>query len=93
MGVELAVAVENRFGTRLPVMALSDSPTVTKLANWIISHLRGEEAAAGTNHDDTRMQVALIASQHAADVPAADIQHLAENLLTGTAPTNRRMIH
>jgi len=93
MGVELAVAVENRFGTRLPVMALSDSPTVTKLANWIISHLRGEEAAAGTNHDDTRMQVALIASQHAADVPAADIQHLAENLLTGSAPTNRRMIH
>jgi len=93
MGVELAVAVENRFGTRLPVMALSDSPTVAKLALWIISHLRGDEAAASSSHDDTRMQVALVASQHAADVPAADIQQLADNLLTGSAPASRRMIH
>jgi phthiocerol/phenolphthiocerol synthesis type-I polyketide synthase C len=93
MGVELAVAVENRFGTRLPVMALSDSPTVAKLALWIISHLRGDEAAASSSHDDTRMQVALVASQHAADVPAADIKRLADNLLTGSAATSRRMIH
>jgi acyl carrier protein len=93
MGVELAVAVENRFGTRLPVMALSDSPTVAKLASWIISHLRGDEAAAGSSHEDTRIQVALVASQHAADVPAADIQQLADNLLTGSAAPTRRMIH
>jgi acyl transferase domain-containing protein/NADPH:quinone reductase-like Zn-dependent oxidoreductase/acyl carrier protein/NADP-dependent 3-hydroxy acid dehydrogenase YdfG len=93
MGVELAVAVENRFGTRLPVMALSDSPTVAKLAAWIISHLRGDEAAAGSSHEDTRIQVALVASQHAADVPAADIQKLADNLLTGSAAPIRRMIN
>ena len=93
MGVELAVAVENRFGTRLPVMALSDSPTVEKLAAWIISHLRGEEAVLSSDHDDTRLQVALVASQHAADVPAADIQQLADNLLTGSAASNRRMIN
>jgi acyl transferase domain-containing protein/NADPH:quinone reductase-like Zn-dependent oxidoreductase/acyl carrier protein/NADP-dependent 3-hydroxy acid dehydrogenase YdfG len=93
MGVELAVAVENRFGTRLPVMALSDSPTVAKLANWIVSHLRGDEAAAAGSHEDTRIQVALVASQHAADVPAADIQQLADSLLTGSAAPNRRMIH
>jgi hypothetical protein len=93
MGVELAVAVENRFGMRLPVMALSDSPTVEKLAVWIISHLRGEEAAVISNHDDTRLQVALVASQHAVDVPAADIQKLADNLLTGSAASSRRMIH
>jgi NAD(P)-dependent dehydrogenase (short-subunit alcohol dehydrogenase family) len=60
---------------------------------WIISHLRGDEAAASSSHDDTRMQVALVASQHAADVPAADIQQLADNLLTGSAPASRRMIH
>jgi len=93
MGVELAVAVENRFGTRLPVMALSDSPTVEKLAAWIISHLRGEEAVESSDHDDTRLQVALVASQHAADVPAADIQQLADNLLTGSAASSRRMIN
>jgi acyl carrier protein len=93
MGVELAVAVENRFGTRLPVMALSDSPTVAKLAGWIISHLRGDEAAASSSHEDTRIQVALVAAQHAADVPAADIQKLADDLLTGSAAPIRRMIH
>jgi acyl carrier protein/NAD(P)-dependent dehydrogenase (short-subunit alcohol dehydrogenase family) len=93
MGVELAVAVENRFGIRLPVMALSDSPTVEKLAVWIISHLRGEEAAVSSDHDDTRLQVALVASQHDADVPAADIQQLADNLLTGSAASSRRMIN
>jgi NADPH:quinone reductase-like Zn-dependent oxidoreductase/NADP-dependent 3-hydroxy acid dehydrogenase YdfG/acyl carrier protein len=93
MGVELAVAVETRFGLRLPVMALSDSPTVEKLSAWIISHLRGEETAAGSDHDDTRLQVALIASQHAADVPDTDIQRLADGLLTGSAASGRRMIH
>jgi acyl transferase domain-containing protein/NADPH:quinone reductase-like Zn-dependent oxidoreductase/NAD(P)-dependent dehydrogenase (short-subunit alcohol dehydrogenase family)/acyl carrier protein len=93
MGVELAVAVENRFGLRLPVMALSDSPTVEKLSVWIISHLRGEEAAASSDHDDTRLQVALIASQHDAEVPVGDIQRLADDLLTGSAAPGRRMIH
>jgi hypothetical protein len=39
------------------------------------------------------LQVALIASQHAADVPAGDIQQLAEDLLTGSAASGRRMIH
>ncbi len=53
MGVELVVAVENRFGTRLPVMALSDSPTVAKLAAWIITQLRGDETP-GPSHADTR---------------------------------------
>jgi acyl carrier protein len=93
MGVELAMAVENRFGLRLPVMALSDSPTVEKLSAWIISHLKGEEAAVSGDHDDTRLQVALIANQHAADVPPADIQRLAEDLITGSAASGRRMIH
>jgi hypothetical protein len=74
-------------------MALSDSPTVAKLAGWIISHLRGDEAAASSSHEDTRIQVALVAAQHAADVPAADIQKLADDLLTGSAAPIRRMIH
>jgi phthiocerol/phenolphthiocerol synthesis type-I polyketide synthase C len=32
MGVELVLALEARFGIRLPVMALSQSPTISKLA-------------------------------------------------------------
>jgi phthiocerol/phenolphthiocerol synthesis type-I polyketide synthase C len=93
MGVELVVAVENRFGLRLPVMALSDSPTVAKLAAWIITQLRGDGAASNTSHDDTRAQIERLALMHDADVGAADVQHIADNLRTGTESANRRMIN
>ncbi|MGK9007589.1 acyl carrier protein, partial [Citrobacter europaeus] len=43
MGVELIVALESRFGIRLPVMALSESPTVNKLATRLIQLLRGDD--------------------------------------------------
>ena len=93
MGVELVVAVENRFGTRLPVMALSDSPTIAKLAAWIITQLRGDEAASTDGgRAEARAQVERIALQQAAEVPAADLEFLADNLRAGTA-ANQRMIH
>ena len=47
MGVELVVALESRFGTRLPVMALSQSPTILKLAEQIIQQLKGSDEIAG----------------------------------------------
>jgi phthiocerol/phenolphthiocerol synthesis type-I polyketide synthase C len=97
MGVELVVAVETRFGTRLPVMALSDSPTVAKLAAWIITQLRGDDAAVSSTHADTLAQIERVVSQHAADVPAADIEHMAERMRAGASAgagsSNRRMIH
>ena len=69
MGVELVVAVESRFGVRLPVLALSDSPTVTKLAAWIIKQLRseGSERTLPDQGDATRAQIERIASQHAVE--------------------------
>jgi phthiocerol/phenolphthiocerol synthesis type-I polyketide synthase C len=95
MGVELVVAVENRFGVRLPVLALSNSPTVAKLATWVIKQLRGEESAAIVDEADaTRAQIERIASQHAVSTPsAAEIERIATELRSGEAGTNRRMIH
>jgi hypothetical protein len=93
MGVELAVAVENRFGTRLPVMAMSDNPTISKLAIWIIAHLKGDGAAPSEAHDDTRRQIALVAAQHDVDAAPGEILRIAENLSAGPAAPNRRMIH
>jgi acyl carrier protein len=93
MGVELVVAVENRFGTRLPVMALSDSPTLAKLAVWIIAQLRGEEASTDARHDETRAQIEMVASQHAADVPVAEIERIAASLRADGSGASRRMIH
>ena len=41
MGVELLVALESRFGTRLSVMALNQNPTIVKLAELIRAQLNG----------------------------------------------------
>jgi phthiocerol/phenolphthiocerol synthesis type-I polyketide synthase C len=94
MAVELAVAVESRFGVRLPVMALSESPNVAKLAAWIIEHLRSEESSAAPDHtDETRAQIERIASQHASDMTPEELERIAANLRdTDAVGAGRRMI-
>ena len=81
MAVELAVAVESRFGVRLPVMALSESPNIAKLASWIIERLRSEDGAASVDHaGETRAQIERIASQHASDISPEELERIASNL-------------
>jgi phthiocerol/phenolphthiocerol synthesis type-I polyketide synthase C len=95
MAVELVVAVESRFGARLPVMALSDSPTVAKLAGWIITQLRGGEAAtpSSSSTDAVVAQIERVVTQHGAEVQDSDIEQLAANIRAGAGAANRRMIH
>jgi acyl transferase domain-containing protein/NADPH:quinone reductase-like Zn-dependent oxidoreductase/acyl carrier protein len=96
MGVELVVAVEGRFGVRLPVMALSESPTIAKLAGWIIKHLRGEEAVneeADPDEFKMRAQVEKLAGQHAAEIAADEVDTIAAQLRTAAGASNQRMIH
>ena len=93
-GVELVVAVENRFGTRLPVMALSDSPTVAKLAGWIIKQLRSDEAAStDTTQHDMRARIQQIAAQHAEEIPHADLERMSSQPPGSKAAENQRMIN
>ena len=55
MSVELVVAVEERFGIRLPVMALGDSPTIDSLTLRIIEVLRdGQDAGQEDSADIVR---------------------------------------
>jgi len=89
MGVELAVALEARFGIRLPVMALSESPTIDRLAERLIRMLKGE---ADGERDELEAQVARVAAQHAAEADARAIEQLAADLKSGTHASSR-MIH
>ena len=74
MGVELVVALESRFGTRLPVMALNQSPTITKLAGLIIQNLkRGDEMVGNSDEKEILTQAKQLAAQHAADISAESI--------------------
>ena len=93
MGVELATAVEARFGVRLPVMALSDTPTVAKLCVRIIALLTDsegseEEPAAA----DIAEQARQIATQHADEAHADAIARTVEELHSGEFTTTSRMI-
>ncbi len=62
MGVELSVALEGRFGTRLPVMALQESATIHKLAHRLIAQLQGDS----NTEDQSLDQVAQSAQRHGA---------------------------
>jgi NADPH:quinone reductase-like Zn-dependent oxidoreductase/acyl carrier protein len=93
MGVELATAVEARFGVRLPVMALSDGPTVARLCARIIAQLTDtegseEEPAAA----DIAEQARQIATQHADEAHGDAIARTAEELQSGEFTAVSRMI-
>ncbi|BBP04808.1 polyketide synthase [Sulfuriferula plumbiphila] len=94
MGVELVIALEARFSMRLPVMALSESPTIAKLAERMIVQLKGsEEVEINSSEANTRTQVQQVAAQHGAEVTAESIASLVEDIQSrGGAPSNNRMI-
>nr|WP_258169335.1 acyl carrier protein [Burkholderia multivorans] len=77
MGVELVVALESRFGVRLPVMALSESPTMTKLATRLIEVLRGDEPA---ELDTVAQQVAHVVAQHTEDVSSEALAEFTDEI-------------
>ncbi|MCB5363039.1 SDR family NAD(P)-dependent oxidoreductase [Pusillimonas sp. CC-YST705] len=91
MGVELVVALENRFGIRLPVMALNESPTVEKLAQRLVVLLRGDDSpkpvAAVT------AAVEQVVASHDVQVSAASVSAFVEEIQNGEAGQPQRMIH
>jgi acyl carrier protein len=82
MGVELAVALESRFGVRLPVMVLSENPSIDKLAVRILAQLRGNEETESAA-DGMLNQVRRTLAQHAPEVGADAMTRFAEDLQTG----------
>ncbi|MCD0501716.1 SDR family NAD(P)-dependent oxidoreductase, partial [Bordetella petrii] len=89
MGVELVVALENRFGIRLPVMALNESPTLAKLADRLIQLLRSDGEPAAQN--SMLAQVEHVVSQHTDEVSSELMAKFANELEAGGS--KQRMIH
>jgi NAD(P)-dependent dehydrogenase (short-subunit alcohol dehydrogenase family)/acyl carrier protein len=93
MGVELVVALESRFGTRLPVMTLSQNPTLVNLAERIIRLLKGGEAVdAASDDSEILAQAKQLAQQHGSEASAEAIATLAEDLQAGDAASKDRII-
>ncbi|WP_233238555.1 type I polyketide synthase [Bordetella sp. LUAb4] len=89
MGVELIAALESRFGVRLPVMTLSESPSAIKLTTRLIAVLRGEGAAAPVDH--TLSMVEKLVADHAADVPDEAVTQFVADMKNGDAAPPQRM--
>jgi NADPH:quinone reductase-like Zn-dependent oxidoreductase/acyl carrier protein len=94
MGVELATAVEMRFGVRLPVMALSESPTIANLSVRVLDQLSGvggsEQDVADEELADRARQLAM---QHADEAHADVIAVVATQLQSDTPESAGRIIH
>jgi acyl transferase domain-containing protein/NADPH:quinone reductase-like Zn-dependent oxidoreductase/acyl carrier protein len=94
MGVELVVALESRFGARLPVMALSQSPTIAKLAERIILQLKGrDEMEEDADEKAVLTQAKQLVSQHGAETSAETIAGLVADIQSRDAAAHDRMIH
>ncbi len=94
MGVELGLAIESRFGVKLPVLALSESPTITKLAEKLITLLTvantGPDAAPA---NDLALQVQQAASQHALDLDESILEEVTKDIESNGNAQPSRMIH
>lgn len=89
MGVELVTALEARFGIQLPVMALTEGPTITSLTLRVIGHLRGAEQS--DEDQGLRARAEQTARQHAAELPDEDLEELVDEI-SSTAGRAERMI-
>lgn len=87
MGVELVVALENRFGVRLPVMALNESPTPAKLAERLVLLLRDEHEEQS---DAVTASVQQVVASHAAEVGSSSVSDFVDEIkMNGSLPMQR----
>jgi phthiocerol/phenolphthiocerol synthesis type-I polyketide synthase C len=90
MGVELAVALDARFGIRLPVLALSQTPTISRLAERLLLQLRETEDGArggAAAQEELLAQTELIARQQGVEVSDEEIARFAADFNT-TRPSD-----
>jgi NAD(P)-dependent dehydrogenase (short-subunit alcohol dehydrogenase family)/acyl carrier protein len=77
MGVELMTSLETNLGVTIPIMALSEGPTISRLAERLAHVIRPPENAEETAESSPLADHARqLAAQHAADLSIAEITEL-----------------
>jgi len=94
MGVELVLAIESRFGISLSVMALSESPSISKLADKLMAQLKSTPTASEDVAPESALaqQVQQVAAQHDADVNVQTLERFTNEIQTGLALQPQRII-
>jgi phthiocerol/phenolphthiocerol synthesis type-I polyketide synthase C len=72
MGMELVLGIEKRFGVTLPVMALNEGPSITRIAERLTASLAAPEADK-TEDAQLKDMVHSLAAQHAEAVSSDQI--------------------
>jgi phthiocerol/phenolphthiocerol synthesis type-I polyketide synthase C len=87
MGVELMTSLENSLGITIPMMALSEAPTIAKLSERLSHAIKPTEEAPAEPEDSVASQVRALAKQHGVDeVEDSEMATIAESLgKSGTA--------
>jgi len=89
MGVALMIAIEARFDVQIPVMALSEAPTLNKLADRLITQLRGDSTAQA-EVANTLANINDLSKRHGSAVTADEISALVKAV---EADGGGRIIH
>lgn len=87
LGVELVLALEAKFGVRIPVMSLTESPTIARLADKLIGLLHGNNTDSGLESE-----VARLTAQHNTGASAETISQTTKNLLSDLEQPSTRII-
>jgi phthiocerol/phenolphthiocerol synthesis type-I polyketide synthase C len=80
MGVELMTSLETNLGLSIPIMALSEGPTISRLAERLAHVIRPPENAEETADSPLAEHARQLAAQHAADVSSTDIAELVADI-------------
>lgn len=86
MGVELVLSIENRFGINLPMMALSEGPTIARITERLVQMLlhadTSQDGTATPADDDARMKDMLssVAAQHGVTTNQEELDQVVADL-------------
>jgi len=84
MGVELMSSLETNLGISIPIMALSEGPTISRLAERLSHTVRPPTGAEEAVESSALAEQARhLASQHAADVSQKEIEELVAGIEEG----------
>ena len=80
MGVELMTSLETNLGLSIPIMALSEGPTISRLAERLAHVIRPPENAEESADSPLAEHARQLAAQHAAEVSTTDIAELVADI-------------
>ena len=88
MGMELVLAIEERFGVKLPVMALTEGANILRIAERITEKLSDEDitddestAESVKGQHEENISVAASRHGHAANMTEAEAEALSKKLI------------